>query len=104
MFFFDFLDRSEIGLYIFALAEAFDEELGSYRKRLIDMETEFRRDSTLSPRLLQPLVDEYRILFNEWSGTIDRVSKLKLKGSQITELVHEHLYTGLPGTKEAYSR
>ena len=86
------------------MADAFDEEMDRYRNRLIDMEREFRKDAKLTPRFLQPLVDEYRLLFNIWVETIEDISKKQLRGGQIMDLIQRHLYTGLPEVKETYSR
>jgi hypothetical protein len=75
-----------------------------YRNRLINMEKEFRKDTKLTPRFLQPLVDEYRLLFNSWAEMIEDVSKKRLRGGQIMDLIQRQLYTGLPEIKETYTR
>jgi hypothetical protein len=70
----------------------------------MEAERNYRKDTTLTLRFLQPLVDKYRILFESWMELIHRVTQKRLKGTKIMEIVYESIHTGIPEVKAAYSR
>lgn len=98
------LTASGSGLYLRALCSGINEMLDTYRQKIVEAESYYLNDPTLSLTFLFPMLGEYPVVFPYIYEITKTIQEQQLTGGAILNLLHEKAICGVPSIREAVLR
>ncbi|KAJ7388784.1 Gamma-tubulin complex component 4 [Desmophyllum pertusum] len=96
--------QEPFGLYIQAFCTGLDQVLDSYRKSLIDLESQILEDPKLPLTYIEHSLEQYQVLFPALWSVVEQIQASKALGCQILDILHQSCNCGIPDVRDALER